>query len=173
MCGRFSLSSSMEKISDFFNIATSLQLSPQYNIYPGQDILIVRQKDKALREFLFAHWGFIPSWLKEEEISSKWINARIETVDIKPLFTESFKHKRCLIVADGFYEWSKAKIKQPYYFHLKNESPFGFAGIWTQWKNEKGKVIESCSILTTESNEVVKPVHSRMPIILTPHYFDS
>lgn len=173
MCGRFSLSSSTEKISDFFNLALSLQLHPQYNIFPGQDILIVREKEDAPREFALAHWGFVPPWLKEEEIGSKWINARIETIDIRPLFKNSFKHKRCLIVADGFFEWTQTKAKQPYFFHLKKNEPFGFAGIWTQWKNEKGKIIESCAILTTAANSVIKPVHPRMPIILTSHYFDS
>lgn len=173
MCGRFSLSSSAEKISDFFNIPISLQLHPQYNIYPGQDILIVRQKEDTPREFALAHWGLVPPWLKEEDIGSKWINARIETADIKPLFRESFKHKRCLIVANGFYEWTKTKVKQPYYFHLKKNEPFGFAGIWTQWKNKKGKIIESCAILTTEANAIIKSVHPRMPIILTSRYFDA
>ncbi len=162
-----------KKISDFSDIAILLKLQLQYNIYPGQDILIVRQKNTALREFAFAHWGFVPPWLKEEDIGSKWINARIETIGIKLVFKNSFKHKRCLIVAEGFYEWTKTKLKQPYFFHLKINNPFAFAGIWTQWKNKKSKIIDSCAILTTAANKVIEPVHSRMPIILTSQYFDA
>jgi putative SOS response-associated peptidase YedK len=119
-----------------------------------------------------AHWGLIPPWQKEEDMSTKWINARIETVDSKPLFKQAFAHHRCLIVANGFYEWTKTKIKQPYYFHFADKTSFGFAGLLSYGKSKEGKKIASCSILTTEANDIVKPVHHRMPLILKSDYYN-
>jgi putative SOS response-associated peptidase YedK len=170
MCGRFTLSPKGPDFLGYFEIMESLDFTPRYNIFPGQDVLIIRNdKENKKRESAFVHWGLIPHWQKEEDIGTKWINARSETITEKKLFNKSFQSKRCLIVADGFYEWEtieNSKIKQPYYFHQKDHHPFGFAGIWEHWENSSGKTIDSCCILTTSANQIVSPVHNRMPIII-------
>jgi putative SOS response-associated peptidase YedK len=112
-------------------------------------------------------WGLVPSWAKDISIGAKLINARSETVTEKPSFREAFKQRRCIIPADGFYEWQRTEgRKQPFFFQMRDERPFGFAGLWERWQGATGQVIESCTILTTEANEVLRPVHDRMPVIL-------
>jgi putative SOS response-associated peptidase YedK len=167
MCGRFTLSSSLLDIWGFFEVDNVIEFSSRYNIAPSQDVLVVRNNEKNKRELTTMHWGFIPWWFKEENIGSQWINARAETIEEKPLFKEAFKKRRCLIVADGFYEWQHHdKIKTPHYIHLNDGKPFGIAGLWERWKNNEGKIIESCALLTTEANKLLQPIHSRMPVIL-------
>jgi putative SOS response-associated peptidase YedK len=132
----------------------------------------VRQIEDG-REAVLLKWGLIPSWAKDDSMSARLINARSETVTEKPAFREAFKRSRCIIPADGFYEWQRTEgKKQPYFFHMRDEHPFGFAGLWDRWRGENGKVIESCTILTTEANEVLLPVHDRMPVILHPETYD-
>jgi putative SOS response-associated peptidase YedK len=176
MCGRFTLAPKGPDFLSYFDLMESLDFTPRYNIYPGQDVLIIRSNEKNHREATFAHWGLIPTWQKEEDIGTNWINARSETIMEKKLFKTPFQQKRCLIIADGFYEWKsipRSKIKQPYYFHQKNNTPFGFAGIWEHWESPSGKIIDSCCILTTAANKIVKPVHIRMPIIIPQDYYKS
>jgi putative SOS response-associated peptidase YedK len=118
-------------------------------------------------------WGLIPSWAKDPAIGMKLINARAETVAEKPSFRKSFKQRRCLVLADGFYEWQKeGRVKQPYYIRLKSERPFAFAGLWDHWADADEKTIESCALLTTEPNELMAPIHHRMPVILNPDAYD-
>jgi putative SOS response-associated peptidase YedK len=172
-----------------FQLEEFLELPPQYNISPGQDIYAVRGiviRDEQIspkadttnaafrKEVAPFKWGLIPFWSKDPEIGNRMINARSETAAEKPSFRKAFKSQRCLIPADGFYEWKKMDEgpKQPYYFQMVDKKPFALAGIWDKWKNPEGGIIESCSILTTEPNAVVKPVHKRMPVIINPKKFD-
>lgn len=164
MCGRFTLRTP-ERIK--FDRITEYDveiLVPRYNIAPSQNILTIVQRG-ADREATLLQWGLIPSWSKE---AKGIINARVETIDQKPSFSESFERRRCLIPADGFYEWERhGKISQPYYFQMKDGTPFAFAGVWDRWKSD-GNTIISCAIITTTANELLSTIHHRMPVILPP-----
>ena len=174
MCGRFTLTQSSEAIADTFDLADVPTIAPRYNIAPTQPISVIRSPDaNADREFTYLTWGLVPSWSKDPSIGARLINARAETVAEKPSFRAAFKRRRCLIAADGFYEWQRSpEGKQPYYFHLDHHRPFGFAGLWEHWENGNGDVIESCTILTTEANDVLRPIHDRMPVIVSPDDYD-
>jgi putative SOS response-associated peptidase YedK len=166
MCGRFAQRSDPKRLAKEFNVAEVPELEPRYNIAPTQDILNIRQTEDE-REAVFLKWGLVPSWAKDITIGAKLINARSETITEKPSFREAFKKRRCIIPANGFYEWQRTGgRKQPFFFQMKDERPFGFAGLWEKWQGIGGQVIESCTILTTEANEVLRPVHDRMPVIL-------
>lgn len=168
MCGRFTLKSPCRVRFDSIDRSNLAQLFPRYNIAPSQNVLAVVQNDGEC-EAAFLQWGLIPSWSKD---GKGFINARSETIEDKPSFSESFQRRRCLIPADGFYEWQRSgKIAQPYYFQMKDESPFAFAGIWEEWQGD-GKVIASCAIITTTANELLASIHDRMPVILRPESQD-
>jgi putative SOS response-associated peptidase YedK len=176
MCGRFSLTPKIEQVIEKLNIINSIDLAPSYNIAPSQNIAVVRSVDHQMH-ISAMRWGLIPFWSKELPKSNSLINARSETVASKPSFRNAYKKRRCLIPADGFYEWQKAgESKQPYYIQLKNKDIFTFAGLWEQWQGEE-QTIESCTILTTSANEDMKPIHHRMPVIINPdqyrHWFES
>lgn len=172
MCGRFAQRTDPKRLAQAFNVAEVPNIEPRYNIAPTQDILSVRASADG-RELVFYKWGLIPSWAKDAAIGARLINARSETVTEKPAFRQAFKQRRCIIPADGFYEWQRtAGRKQPFYFRMRDESPFGFAGLWERWKGEGRKAINSCTILTTEANEVLRPVHDRMPVILHPEDYE-
>ncbi|PSN20026.1 hypothetical protein C7271_04300 [filamentous cyanobacterium CCP5] len=175
MCGRYSQTRSAEAVQQSFQLATLPEIQPRYNIAPTQPVSVVglRQGDRGHR---LLTWGLIPSWAKDPTIGSRMINARSETVSEKPSFRAAFKRRRCLIVADGFYEWQRlgqGKTKQPYYFRLKDRQPFGFAGLWEHWSGPDGSEIQSCTILTTAPNELLEPVHNRMPVILPAADYDA
>ena len=168
MCGRYTLRTVTEEIAAAFSVAEMLVVEARYNIAPTQEVLGIRQTPEG-REASFLKWGLIPAWAKDAGIGARLINARSETVAEKPAFREAFKRRRCLIPADGFYEWARTNgKKQPFYFRLREERPFGFAGLWEKWRSPAGEVVESCTILTTEANELLRPVHDRMPVILPP-----
>jgi putative SOS response-associated peptidase YedK len=172
MCGRFSNKSSSEKIKREFNVTEVPTVAPRYNIAPTQNIIAINQ-EAGEREAKTFKWGLVPSWAKDTLIGARLINARSETVTEKPSFREAFKRRRCIIPADGFYEWQRAGgRKQPYYFSMKDGRPFGFAGLWDRWKTPEGGVLETCTILTTGANEKVTVVHERMPVILSPSDYD-
>ena len=166
MCGRFAQRSDPKRLAREFKVSDVPEVEPRYNIAPTQDILgVIESEDN--REMKFFKWGLIPSWAKDAAMGARLINARSETVEEKPAFREAFKRRRCIIPADGFYEWQRTKgHKQPFFFQMKNETLFGFAGLWERWQGAEGQVIESCTILTTEANEVLRPVHDRMPVIV-------
>ncbi|MEI2581228.1 SOS response-associated peptidase [Scytonema sp. PRP1] len=170
MCGRFTLSQTAEAIYQTFHVNKIPDLEPQYNIAPTQMVAaLLYNPESKQRQFQKLRWGLIPSWAKDLGMGSKLINARAETAAEKPAFRSAFKHRRCLVVADGFYEWqTKEGKKQPFYFHLKEGKPFGFAGLWEQWRSPQGEEITSCTILTTKCNELLEPIHERMPVILQP-----
>lgn len=166
MCGRFAQRSGPKRLAREFQVKEMPEVEPRYNIAPTQGILSIRQMESD-REAVFLKWGLVPSWAKDPAIGAKLINARSETITEKPSFREAFKKRRCIIPADGFYEWQSTDgKKQPFFFQMKDERPFGFAGLWERWQGVAGQTIESCTILTTEANEVLLPVHDRMPVIL-------
>jgi putative SOS response-associated peptidase YedK len=182
MCGRFTLSQPVEAIASIFQLKEVPNLEPRYNIAPTQLVPTVLQtftqsdaggKDKVLRQFQLLRWGLIPSWAKDPAMGAKLINARAETVAEKPSFRSAFRHRRCLVIADGFYEWRRQEgKKQPFYFRLQNGQPFAFAGLWERWQDPKGEAIASCTILTTAANELLQPIHDRMPVILDSKDYD-
>lgn len=149
-------------------------LNPRYNIAPSQSVAAIRDDpDSRQREFVRLHWGLIPPWATDRKIGCSTINARAETVDSRPSFRSSFKKHRCLIQSDGFYKWQKsdAKKKQPFHIRMKDNRPFAFGGLWERWKGG-AEEMESCTIIVTEGNDVMKPIHDRMPVILDPTDYD-
>ena len=168
MCGRFAQRTPAKTLARQFQVEEVPEVEPSYNIAPTQNILGIR-RGKEGREAALLKWGLIPSWAKDVSGGAKLINARAETVTEKPSFREAFRHRRCIIPADGFYEWQRTGgRKQPFFFRMKDEQPFGFAGLWESWRAGDGRVLETCAIITTTANEVLEPVHDRMPVILSP-----
>lgn len=190
MCGRFTLFQPGEAIAQVFQLAEVPTVEPRYNIAPTQLVPTVLHTPKAsdaqsqkqsdtvgndsvLRQFKLLRWGLIPSWAKDPAMGARLINARAETVGEKPSFRSAFRHRRCLVVADGFYEWQRQeRKKQPFYFRLQDGQPFAFAGLWEHWEAPDGEAISSCTILTTEANELLRPIHDRMPVILDAKDYD-
>lgn len=166
MCGRFARSSKPDVIMREFGIKkTLISPEPSYNIAPSQDIAVLSSQGE--KQLVACRWGFIPSWAKDPATGYKLINARSETVAEKPAFREAFLKHRCLVIADGFFEWQKGeKKKTPYYVHLISRRPFGFAGLYHAWTSPEGHVICTCTIITTEANELLAQVHDRMPVII-------
>jgi putative SOS response-associated peptidase YedK len=158
----------------FASVSGEDEWTPRYNVAPTQPVPIIRQNPKEpVRELSLVRWGLIPSWAKDSSAAAMMINARSETAATKPAFRDAMKLRRCLIPADGFYEWQRTgKAKQPYCFEVNQGELFAFAGIWDRWKDAGGKVIETCSILTTAPNAVTSAVHDRMPVILDPDSCD-
>jgi putative SOS response-associated peptidase YedK len=173
MCGRFTQTHAATAIAQAFNLDELPAWEPSYNIAPTQTIPAIRQGADSRRQFQSLRWGLIPSWSKDMAIGARLINARAETVAEKPSFRSAFRQRRCLIIADGFYEWQRSDgKKQPFYIHLHDRSLFAFAGLWERWQGAEGKTIESCTILTTTPNSVMEPIHDRMPVILSPDCYD-
>jgi putative SOS response-associated peptidase YedK len=168
VCGRFTSSQRREAIGERFEVAVPEPYQERYNLAPAQRALIVRERDDV-REAVMAKWGLLPHWAKDSKIAFKMINARTETLTEKPAYRGLLNRHRCLIPADGFYEWTLGSDgkKQPIHFHLPGHELFAFAGLWTsRTDDETGEIIESCTIITTRPNELVAPVHDRMPVIL-------
>ncbi|MCA8991961.1 MAG: SOS response-associated peptidase [Planctomycetaceae bacterium] len=171
MCGRYNLKTSQQELREVFDVlrGDNFQLVPRYNIAPTQPVLIVRMAEQPEREFAHVQWGLIPSWAKDPNIGAKMINARSETVQTKPAFRAAFKRRRCLIPANGFYEWKQqGRSKQPHLIQLQGEQVFGFAGLWETWCDPEGGELSTCTIITTAANELLQPLHERMPVILRP-----
>jgi len=168
MCGRFTLTVDPRQLQEAFPfIIFPLDIQPRYNIAPTQPVAVVANTGENKLDFFL--WGLIPSWAKDPEIGNRLINARAETLAEKPSYRTSFRRKRCLILADGFYEWKQdatRKSKTPVYIHLKDGKPFAFAGLWDLWNSPDGSQIYSCTIITGEPNSFVSQIHNRMPIIL-------
>jgi len=179
MCGRYSHVSSWSDLARLYQIMdglTPLNLPARYNIAPTQDVPIVRRsKDSENRELVTARWGLVPYWAKDIKVGYNLINARAETVHAKPSFSQAFKQRRCLIPADGFYEWMPlaGRRKQPYYITLPDDRPFAFAGLWESWTGPETDIIESCTIIVTAANDQLRAIHDRMPVILEPERFDT
>jgi len=176
MCGRFTQTNKPKEIEKEFDVKISDKAlyKPRYNIAPTQIIPAVLESDGE-RIISELRWGLIPAWAKDDSIGSRLINARAETLAEKPSFKNAFRLRRCIIPASGFYEWQKADkgAKQPFYFHLKDKEVFGFAGLWEEWLDkESGEAVETCTIITTEANRILEPVHDRMPVILKAKDYD-
>lgn len=173
MCGRFAEFSTLERLHAFYPIdQVDTVLSPNYNVAPTQDILaITRKNDLNILERL--RWGLVPFWAKDRKIGSKMINARVETAASKPAFRSAFKSRRCLIPADGFYEWKgKPGDKLPVFITLPDEKPFAFAGLWEIWDSkEEAEPLQSCTILTTDASPAIRDIHHRMPVILKSDFY--
>ena len=175
MCGRYRLSRRKQIVEEYFETAPwDEDWDPRFNIAPTQHVPVVRQYPKEpIRHISMVKWGLIPAWAKDPSIASGTINAKSETAATKPAFRDPLKFRRCLIPADGFYEWKKAGgAKQPFCFEVNDGELFAFAGLWDGWKNPDGQWIRSCSILTTTPNAVTSPIHDRMPVILDPGSYD-
>ena len=183
MCGRFT-QFAVTKVAKALQLEI-IDLLPRYNVAPSQPVAaIVQMPETDRRSWLWLRWGLIPSWAKDPAIGTsttlsnhyKLINARSETVAEKPSFRYAFKHRRCLIPTNGFYEWQRLEgkkgKKQPYFIGLQNDDPFTLAGLWERWESKEGDTLETCTILTTEANELVSPIHDRMPVILQPQDYD-
>jgi putative SOS response-associated peptidase YedK len=168
MCGRFTLHHSTETLVEHFGVdQTAVAFKPRYNIAPTQPVaVIVQQQQKNMEAF---RWGLVPFWAKDIKIGSRMINARAETLAQKPAFRAAFKRRRCLIPTSGFYEWQRqGKEKTPIYIRLAGEQPFAFAGLWEEWHGPNAEVLHSCSIITTQANDFMAPIHQRMPVIFKP-----
>lgn len=173
MCGRFSQSFTGEAIAEAFQLEETPVWTPRYNIAPTQTVPAILFGEQGKRYFKPLRWGLIPAWAKDSAMGAKMINARSETVTEKPTFRSAFKQRRCLILADGFYEWKKQQgRKQPFYYQLEKGQPFGFAGLWERWKAPEGDFWETCTILTTDANELLAKVHDRMPVLLHREDYD-
>lgn len=167
MCGRYTLTASDSALIQAFELEDVSGYKARYNIAPTQSVPIITSA--APKRLTWMRWGLIPSWAKDPSIGSTLINARSETLDEKPSFKESFKRRRCLVPADGFYEWRKdGTSKKPQFIFLENRRLFAFAGLWDAWKNPQGEWVQSCTIITTEPNDVLRPLHHRMAVILNP-----
>lgn len=175
MCGRFALSSTQEQIAAVLpGLIFERTPQPRYNIAPTQDVAAVLNDGRRVLSYL--RWGLIPFWAKDPAIGARMINARAETLAEKPSFRTPLKSRRCVIFADGFYEWRKdpgKKTKTPMFFRVKSEEPFAFAGLWDRWRDPAGDDVTSCTIITTTPNELLVKVHNRMPAILLPEHYDA
>ena len=177
MCGRFARYSLSRELERFFNAhSPDFELQPNYNVAPTQEIpvIVIHEDERHVKK---RHWGLVPFWAKDISIGSRMINARVETVTSKPAFRAALKQRRCLIPANGFYEWKgKAGNKQPYYFHLPSGEPFAFAGLYEVWEDKEAPSetdpYKSCTIITTDASDSVKNIHNRMPLILKPEAYD-
>jgi len=172
MCGRFEIHSPIDIIAEIFGVAEwDIEYFPRYNIAPSQDILIVINDGK--RKLIKSRWGFVPSWSKDLNTGYRMINARAETAANSRMFRSAFEKQRCLVVADGFYEWRKeGTTKKPFYIRLKSQKPFGFAGLYNTWTSPEGERLCTSTIMTTNANELVLPIHDRMPVIIPADKYD-
>ena len=167
MCGRYLLISPVEAMRRLFDVGGFLNLPPRYNIAPTQEAPVVRLERDGGRELVPLRWGLIPSWVKDSSIGNRLINARDDTVAEKPAFRTAFRQRRCLVPADGFYEWqARPGGKQPYRIGLADDGLFAFAGLWEWWKSREGESLETYTIITTDANDLLRPIHGRMPVII-------
>jgi putative SOS response-associated peptidase YedK len=175
MCGRYRLSRRKQLVEEYFDVSSDTDdWNPRFNIAPTQPVPVVRQHPKEpVRQLSLMKWGLIPSWAKDASGAARMINARSETADTKPAFRDALKSRRCLIPADGFYEWQRrGSAKQPFCFEVGDGGLFAFAGLWERWRDPSGQWVKSCSILTTVPNAVTATVDDRMPVILNRESYD-
>jgi putative SOS response-associated peptidase YedK len=178
MCGRFTLRAPASVVAEQFSVFEVQPWKARYNIAPSQPVAAVRlapggAKAGPGRELAWLRWGLIPGWADDPKIGNRLINARAETAARLPAFRAAFRQRRCLIVADGFYEWQRAgKRKVPHLIRMRDDRPFGFAGLWEAWEGPDHSAVQSCTVLTTEANELVRPIHDRMPVIVAPQDYE-
>ena len=174
MCGRFAFYSPSEATAALFGVDGALVLEPRYNIAPTQFVAAIRNDQEQNRELVMLRWGLVPFWAKDPAIGNRMINARAETVAEKPSYREAFKHRRCVVLADGFYEWHRnGDVKTPYFISLASGEPFALAGLWEDWQDKKsGEPLQTTTLITTAANEFMQPLHHRMPVVLQPEMAD-
>ncbi len=174
MCGRFTLFAPEGMLSRMFHVDDVPAMAPRYNIAPSQDVAAARiSPESGRRELAMLRWGLVPSWAKDPAAGNRMINARAETLQEKPAFRNAFRRRRCLVPASGFYEWQKQGArKQPWYVSLRDGNPFAIAGLWERRDMEDGSVLETCTLITTAANDVILPLHDRMPVIVAPEGYD-
>ncbi len=177
MCGRFAFYSPAEAVTRVFGVEDPPAIEPRFNIAPTQFVPVVRSDDDGVRSVAMLRWGLVPFWAKDRSIGNRMINARAETLAEKPAFRDSFRKRRCIVPANGFFEWRKqGSVKQPYFIALGGDEPFGMAGLWARWRDREkngDERLETFTIVTTEPNSAVEPLHDRMPAILPPEQFDA
>lgn len=171
MCGRLVIYSPVSSYAGFLDAVAAYDNNPSYNIPPSTVIPVCRERADDGRELVPARWGLVPRWSQGPDSRYSMFNARAESVHEKPAFRAAFRKQRCLVPVDGFYEWKKANGKQPYYFYRQTGAPLVLAGLWDQWQAPDGSVLDSCTIIVTAANELMSPVHDRMPVILDPDQF--
>lgn len=173
MCGRFTLRTPNRILLETFGLESGPDFPIRFNIAPTQAVLAIRWNEPKQRELVAMRWGLVPSWSKDVSIGNRMINARSETVAEKPAFRAAWKRRRALILADGFYEWHPVEkgTKQPYFIHRRDERPFAFAGLWEHWP-KVDPPLESCTILTTSASDLLRPIHDRSPVVLSPEDYD-
>jgi len=174
MCGRFAFYSPSEATAALFGVDGALAVEPRYNIAPTQFVAAIRNDKEQNRELVMLRWGLVPFWAKDPAIGNRMINARAETVAEKPSYREAFKHRRCLVLVDGFYEWHRGgDVKTPYFISLASGEPFALAGLWEDWKDkESGESLQTTTLITTAANGFMQPLHHRMPVVLQPDTAD-
>jgi putative SOS response-associated peptidase YedK len=173
MCGRFAFYSTHEAVTELFGVEFPLAFEPRYNIAPTQYVAAIRLNDERQAEGVMLRWGLVPSWARDPAIGNRMINARAETIAEKPAFRAAFKRRRCVVLADGFYEWQAGQDgKQPFYIHAADDRPLALAGLWEHW--DKGdEPLQTCTLITTRANRFMSELHDRMPVVLdAAHYRD-
>ncbi|MDZ7594573.1 MAG: SOS response-associated peptidase [Thiobacillus sp.] len=169
MCGRYALKTPASELAARFGLDEMVDVAPRYNISPGTEIPTIRYSPEGKRVMHLLRWGLVPHWAKDPGVGAKLSNARGETVAEKPSFRDAFNRRRCLVPANGFYEWkNEGRQKQPYYFSLKTGEAFALGGLWESWRAPNGDVLRTCCLITTAPNEIMMPVHDRMPLIVSP-----
>lgn len=173
MCSRYNLTSPPEAVRAFFHYDNVEEFPPRYNIAPTQPVAVVRNAYSGRRELALVRWGLLPPWVKDPREFATLVNARAETAADKPSFRGALRHRRCLVPADGYYEWTgKRGAKQPYAIRPRGGGPMAMAGLWEHWVGADGSELETMAVLTTAANESLRPIHDRMPVILAPEAFD-
>ena len=168
MCGRYTFFSPRESVTRLFDTPVPTPVEARHNIAPTQFVPVIRLDSQGQRQLVMLHWGLVPSWARDKAIGNRMINARAETLAEKPSFKRAFAHRRCLVLASGFYEWRKQDgAKQPYFISRKDSEPIAMAGLWESWRNDD-EPLESCTIITTEANDFMQALHNRMPAMLAP-----
>jgi putative SOS response-associated peptidase YedK len=168
MCGRFAFYSPAQATAALFGVDAKVDVEPRYNIAPTQFIAAIREDDDKGRELVMLRWGLVPFWAKDPSIGNRMINARAETVAEKPSYRAAYRHRRCLVLANGYYEWRRTNdIKTPYYISLASGEPFALAGLWENWKDrDTDTTLQTTTLITTAANDFMMPLHHRMPVIL-------
>lgn len=174
MCGRYALNAPPAELINQFGLDRCAEFSARYNISPGTDIPVIRHSPDGRRVLHLLRWGLVPHWAKDPSVGAKLNNARAESVAAKPSFRDAYRRRRCLIPADGFYEWKRSgRVKQPFFISPKSGEPLAMAGLWESWRAADGSILRSCAVITTTGNALMLPIHDRMPVLVAPKFWQA